>query len=116
MVCESHMYKGMYHTLKLSTDPTPLLEANNAEFKILLSKKPSKNRWLTTGDHPIFLDNNNAKTIIDKIKPNGLDVSRGLKDKNNDISLIKLIFVAKNAFEAYLINSLLVSVAYPFPQ
>ena len=60
MVCESQMYKGMYHTLKLSTDPTPLLEANNAEFKHLLSKKPSKNRWLTTGDHPIFLDNRNA--------------------------------------------------------
>ncbi|MDC0226542.1 exonuclease domain-containing protein [Alphaproteobacteria bacterium] len=60
MVCESQMYKGMYHTLKLSTDPTPLLEANNAEFKILLSKKPSKNRWLTTADHPIFLDNSNA--------------------------------------------------------
>ena len=61
MVCESSMYKGMYHTLKLSTDPTPLLEANNAEFKNLLSKKPSKNRWLTTGDHPIFLDNSKAK-------------------------------------------------------
>ena len=60
MVCESQMYKGMYHTLKLSTDPTPLLEANNAEFKSLLQKKPSKNRWLTTGDHPIFLDNSNA--------------------------------------------------------
>ena len=31
-----------------------------SEFKSLLSKKPSKNRWLTTGDHPIFLDNRNA--------------------------------------------------------
>ena len=61
MVCESQLYKGMYHTLKLSNDPTPLLEANNGEFKILLSKKPSKNRWLTTGEHPIFLDNSNAK-------------------------------------------------------
>ena len=30
------------------------------------------------------------KIIIDKISPSGLDVSRGLKDKNNDISLIKL--------------------------
>ena len=30
------------------------------------------------------------KKIIDKISPNGLDVSRGLKDTNNDISLIKL--------------------------
>ena len=43
---------------------------------------------------PIFIgggiNNNNAKIIIDKISPNGLDVSRGLKDKNNDISLIKL--------------------------
>jgi exonuclease I len=60
MVCESKVYPGMYHTLKLSTDPTPLLEANHAEFKSLLSKKPSKNRWLTTGDHPIFLDNRNT--------------------------------------------------------
>ena len=60
MVCESKIYPGMYHTLKLSTDPTPLLEANQSEFKILLSKKPSKNRWLTTGEHPIFLDNRNA--------------------------------------------------------
>ena len=44
---------------------------------------------------PIFIgggiSNINAKIIIDKIAPNGLDVSRGLKDKNNNISLIKLI-------------------------
>jgi len=44
---------------------------------------------------PIFIgggiSNKNAKIIIDKIAPNGLDVSRGLKDKNNNISLIKLI-------------------------
>ena len=43
---------------------------------------------------PIFIgggiNNNNAKIIIDKISPNGLDVSRGLKNKNNDISLVKL--------------------------
>ena len=43
---------------------------------------------------PIFIgggiSNKNAKIIIDKISPNGLDVSRGLKDKNNNISLIKL--------------------------
>ena len=43
---------------------------------------------------PIYIgggiNNNNAKKIIDKISPNGLDVSRGLKDKNNNISLIKL--------------------------
>ena len=60
MVCESNLYPGMYHTLKLSTDPIPLLEASNSEFKSLLSKKPSKNRWLTTGNHPIFLDNSYA--------------------------------------------------------
>ena len=42
MVCESQMYKGMYHTLKLSNDPSPLLEANNAEFKSLLIKKTFK--------------------------------------------------------------------------
>ena len=36
------------------------------------------------------INNNNVKKIIDKISPNGLDVSRGLKDKNNDISLNKL--------------------------
>ena len=43
---------------------------------------------------PIFIgggiNNNNAKIIIDKISPNGLDVSRSLKDKYNNISLIKL--------------------------
>jgi len=43
---------------------------------------------------PIYIgggiNNSNAKKIIDKISPNGLDVSRGLKDTNNDISLIKL--------------------------
>ena len=36
------------------------------------------------------INNNNAKIIINKISPSGLDVSRSLKDKNNDISLIKL--------------------------
>ena len=43
---------------------------------------------------PIFIgggiNNNNAKIIINKISPNGLDVSRGLKDNNNNISLTKL--------------------------
>ena len=43
---------------------------------------------------PIFIgggiSDKNAKIIIDKISPNGLDVSRGLKDINNNISLIKL--------------------------
>ena len=43
---------------------------------------------------PIFIgggiNNNNAKIIINKISPSGLDVSRSLKDKNNDISSIKL--------------------------
>ena len=43
---------------------------------------------------PIFIgggiNNKNAKIIIDRISPSGLDVSRSLKDKNNNISLIKL--------------------------
>jgi len=43
---------------------------------------------------PIFIgggiNNHNAKKIINKISPNGLDVSRSLKDKNNNISLGKL--------------------------
>ena len=50
--------------------------------------------FLKTIKKPIYIgggiDNKNAKIVIDKISPNGLDVSRGLKDKNNDISLIKL--------------------------
>ena len=54
MVCESQVYKGMFHTLKLSNDPLPLLEASNSEFKEILGKKPSVNRWLTTNNHPIF--------------------------------------------------------------
>mgnify|MGYP004119422093 CR=1 FL=1 len=31
-----------------------------------------------------------SSSASNKISPNGLDVSRSLKDKNNDISLIKL--------------------------
>ncbi len=88
MVCESHMYKGMYHTLKLSTDPTPLLEANNEEFKILLAKKPSKNRWLTTGDHPIFLDNSNAKNYkpYDEIGSEILNERKKMIYKNKSLA------------------------------
>ncbi len=88
MVCESQMYKGMYHTLKLSTDPMPLLEANNSEFKSLLSKKPSKNRWLTTGDHPIFLDNSNAINYkpYDKIGSEVLNERKKLIYKNKSLA------------------------------
>ena len=88
MVCESGMYKGMYHTLKLSNDPTPLLEANNSEFKSLLSKKPSKNRWLTTGDHPIFLDNSNAKNYkpYDEIGSEILNERKKLIYKNKSLA------------------------------
>ena len=88
MVCESQMYKGMYHTLKLSNDPTPLLEANNSEFKILLSKKPSKNRWLTTGDHPIFLDNSNAKNYkpYDEIGSEILNERKKMIYKNKSLA------------------------------
>jgi len=32
----------------------------------------------------------NAKKIVDVTSPNGLDISRSLKDENNDISLMKL--------------------------
>ena len=32
----------------------------------------------------------NAKKVIEETSPNGLDISRSLKDENNDISLIKL--------------------------
>ena len=43
---------------------------------------------------PIYIgggiDNNNAKIIIDRISPSGIDISRGLKDENNNISLVKL--------------------------
>ena len=88
MVCESQLYKGMYHTLKLSTDPQPLLEANNAEFKALLSKKPSKNRWLTTGDHPIFLDNSNAINYkpYDEIGSEVLNERKKLIYKNKSLA------------------------------
>ena len=88
MVCESQLYKGMYHTLKLSTDPKPLLEANNAEFKALLSKKPSKNRWLTTGDHPIFLDNSNAINYkpYDEIGSEVLNERRQIIYKNKSLA------------------------------
>ena len=36
------------------------------------------------------INSKNAKKIVKKISPNGIDVSRGLKDKKNNISLYKL--------------------------
>ena len=43
---------------------------------------------------PIFIwggiNIENAKKIVDVTSPNGLDISRSLKDENNDISLMKL--------------------------
>ena len=51
-------------------------------------------KFLKNFNIPIYIgggiNNNNAKKIVDKISPNGLDISRGIKDKNNNISLIKL--------------------------
>ena len=81
MVCESQVYKGMFHTLKLTNDPLPLLEASNSEFKSLLAKKPSKNRWLTTNNHPIFLDNKFARNY----KPNNEISSEILNDRKKII-------------------------------
>ena len=43
---------------------------------------------------PIYIgggiNNNNAKNILDLASPSGLDVSRSLKDENNNISSLKL--------------------------
>ncbi len=38
MVCESR-YSGWFNTINLANDPTPLLEANNEEFKTLIKKR-----------------------------------------------------------------------------
>ena len=51
MVCESR-YSGWFNTINLAYDPTPLLEANNEEFKILIKKK---NRYVISNQHPILL-------------------------------------------------------------
>ena len=51
-------------------------------------------QFLKTFNIPVFIgggiNNNNAKNIVKIASPNGLDVSRSLKDENNDISLLKL--------------------------
>ena len=51
-------------------------------------------RFLKKFNKPIYvgggINHNNAKIIIDSAKPNGLDISRSLKDKNNHISESKL--------------------------
>lgn len=51
-------------------------------------------QFLKTFNIPVFIgggiNNNNAKNIVKVASPNGLDVSRSLKDENNDISLMKL--------------------------
>ena len=36
------------------------------------------------------INNKNAKQVIELVSPSGLDVSRSLKDENNNISLLKL--------------------------
>lgn len=50
--------------------------------------------FLKSLNKPIYIgggiNNKNAKKIIELASPNGLDVSRSLKDKNNNISLLKL--------------------------
>ena len=51
-------------------------------------------QFLKTFNIPVFIgggiNNNNAKNIVKVASPNGLDVSRSLKNENNDISLLKL--------------------------
>ena len=51
-------------------------------------------KFLKQFNIPIYIgggiNNKNAKKILDVASPNGLDVSRSLKDKNNNISLLKL--------------------------
>ena len=57
-------------------------------LKVYLSKKPSKNRWLTTGDHPIFLDNSNAKNYkpYDEIGSEVLNERKKLIYKNKSLA------------------------------
>ena len=57
MVCESR-YSGWFNTINLAYDPTPLLEANNEEFKTLIKKK---NRYVISNQHPILLPGKLAK-------------------------------------------------------
>ncbi len=51
-------------------------------------------KFLKQFNIPIYIgggvNNKNAKKILEIASPNGLDVSRSLKDKNNDLSLLKL--------------------------
>ena len=51
-------------------------------------------KFLKKFNTPIYIgggiNNNNAKKIVEATSPNGLDISRSLKDENNDISLMKL--------------------------
>ena len=51
-------------------------------------------QFLKTFNIPVFIgggiNNNNTKNIVKVASPNGLDVSRSLKDENNNISLLKL--------------------------
>jgi len=51
-------------------------------------------QFLKKFNTPIYIgggiNNNNAKKIVEATSPNGLDISRSLKDENNDISLMKL--------------------------
>tara|TARA_Y100000590_G_scaffold449360_1_gene587367 strand:- start:1786 stop:2445 length:660 start_codon:yes stop_codon:yes gene_type:complete len=51
-------------------------------------------KFLKIFKKPIYigggLNHKNAKVVLDSVKPNGLDISRSLKDKSNNISETKL--------------------------
>ena len=58
---------------------------HNCLNQIIFLKKLNKPIYVGGG-----INHNNAKIVIDNANPNGLDISRSLKDKNNNISDFKL--------------------------
>ena len=57
----------------------------NSLDQILFLKSLNKPIYIAGG-----IDHKNAKIVIDNARPNGLDISRSLKDKKNNISEKKL--------------------------
>ena len=76
----------LYYDLNVYTDKKIITHS--------LSNCLNQIQFLKKFNIPIYIgggiNNKNAKKILEVASPNGLDVSRSLKDKNNNISLIKL--------------------------
>ena len=80
------MVNVFYYDLNIYTkDNIKTFSANDCKDQILQLKNLKKPIYIGGGINP-----NNAKAVIRNTQPHGLDISRGLKDTNNNLCEKKL--------------------------